>query len=55
MEVTKFASLHDFQQYALKWLDGPTYEYLQGQPRPAHHFTDFNLLRLRLRAMPNMK
>jgi len=37
METIRFASLQDFEDYARKWLDKPTFEHLRGVPRPEEH------------------
>jgi hypothetical protein len=37
METVRFASTFDFEEFAKKKLDKPTYEHLLGQPRPANH------------------
>lgn len=37
METIRFASLQDFEDYARKWLDKPTFEHLRGVPRPEDH------------------
>ena len=55
METIRFASLQDFEDYARRWLDKPTYEHLRGVERPADHQTDFQRIKLKLRGMANLK
>lgn len=55
METIRFASLQDFEDYARRWLDKPTFEHLRGVERPADHQTDFHNIKLKLRGMANLK
>ena len=40
---------------AKEWLDKPTFQHIQGEPRPATHTADFNAIKLRLRGLANLK
>ena len=55
METIRFASLQDFEDYARRRLDKPTFEHLRGVKRPAEHLTDFFNIKLKLRGMANLK
>jgi len=55
METIRFASLHDFEDYARRRLDRPTFEHLRGAERPADHLSDFYNIKLKLRGMANLK
>ncbi len=55
METIRFASLLDFEDYARRRLDKPTFEHLRGVERPADHLTDFFNVKLKLRGMANLK
>jgi hypothetical protein len=55
METIRFASLHDYEDYARRKLSRPMFEHLRGVERPSDHFTDFFNIKLRLRGMANLK
>lgn len=55
METIRFATLLDYESFAERRLDPPTYAHLIGQPRPKEHLSDFDNIKLKLRGMMNLK
>jgi hypothetical protein len=55
METIRFASLHDYEDYARRKLSKPMFQHLKGIERPSDHLTDFYNIKLRLRGMANLK
>lgn len=55
METIRFSSLNDWEAFAQKRIDRPTFEHLLGPTRPEDHQSDFKNIKLKLRGMANLK
>jgi hypothetical protein len=54
METIRFASTFDFEDYARRKLDKPTFDHFHSK-LPDFYLQDFNRIKLRLRGMANLK